>query len=114
MEVAESALWVVRRLFCNEVDAGNFTVAIHEEFAFAEAVVTRGESYSTLELVVSSIGIAEVDQRSILKFFILPDGVTEVNFELLFSNIDIVFKIQLHVVGASDGSEIEKSEVLVH
>jgi hypothetical protein len=63
---AESSFWVVRRLLCNEVNAGNITIFISEDINWAEAVLTRRESRSTLKLDVISIGIAEVDQRSLL------------------------------------------------
>ena len=89
------------------------TIAISEEIHFAEAVITRGQSCGTLELVVASLGIAEVDQRSILIFLILLDRVAEVDFELLIANVDIVIKVELNVVWPSDGCEIEKSEVFI-
>jgi hypothetical protein len=64
--LTKSFLRVVRRLLCNKVDAGNITIVISEDILRAEAVFTRGKSGSTLKLAVSSLGITEVDQRSLL------------------------------------------------
>ena len=110
--LTESALWVVRWFFCNEADSRYITIVIFENYLWAEAVVTRGDSGSSLELLVSSLGIAEEHQRFlILSIFILKHGVAEVNFELLLSRLVIVIKLHLDVVGPSDWVKIEKSEI---